>query len=128
MILQCPKVAYLRGGLPGGVVMIIAPDRDWVKVLDITQSHVFVTGPADLGLYIFILRAYPNDVPSYRNPPISTVPVRGQPPCIGECADHTQFSRRIAETFAYDAVHQQVLHMGDGLTIGIINQFPGKFK
>ena len=64
MILQCPKVAYLEGGLPGGVVTIIAPDRDWVKVLEITESHVFITGPGDLGLYIFILRAYPNDVPS----------------------------------------------------------------
>jgi len=29
---------------------------------------------------------------------------------------------------AYDAVHQQILHMADGLSIGIINQFPKKFE
>ena len=28
---------------------------------------------------------------------------------------------------AYDAVHQQILHMADGLSAGIINQFPKKF-
>lgn len=28
---------------------------------------------------------------------------------------------------AYDAVHQQILHMADGLSMGIINQFPKKF-
>ena len=28
---------------------------------------------------------------------------------------------------AYDAVHQQILHMADGLSMGIINQFPDKF-
>ena len=28
---------------------------------------------------------------------------------------------------AYDAVHQQILHMADGLSTGIINQFPKKF-
>jgi len=28
---------------------------------------------------------------------------------------------------AYDAVHQQILHMADGLSMGIINQFPNKF-
>jgi len=27
---------------------------------------------------------------------------------------------------AYDAVHQQILHMADGLSMGIINQFPKK--
>jgi hypothetical protein len=29
---------------------------------------------------------------------------------------------------AYDAVHQQILHMADGLTMGITNQFPKKFE
>jgi hypothetical protein len=29
---------------------------------------------------------------------------------------------------AYDAVHQQILHMADGLSMGIINQFPRKFE
>ena len=29
---------------------------------------------------------------------------------------------------AYDAVHQQILHMADGLSMGIINQFPKKFE
>ena len=28
---------------------------------------------------------------------------------------------------AYDEVHQQILHMADGLSMGIINQFPRKF-
>ena len=29
---------------------------------------------------------------------------------------------------AYDAVPQQILHMADGLSMGIVNQFPDKFK
>jgi hypothetical protein len=29
---------------------------------------------------------------------------------------------------AYDAVHQQILHMADGLSMGIINQFPKRFE
>jgi hypothetical protein len=29
---------------------------------------------------------------------------------------------------AYDSVHQQILHMADGLSMGIVNQFPEKFK
>lgn len=29
---------------------------------------------------------------------------------------------------AYDEVHQQILHMADGLSMGIINQFPKKFE
>lgn len=29
---------------------------------------------------------------------------------------------------AYDAVHQQILHMADGLSMGIINEFPKKFE
>jgi hypothetical protein len=28
---------------------------------------------------------------------------------------------------AYDAVHQQILPMADGLTMGIVKQFPNKF-
>jgi hypothetical protein len=28
---------------------------------------------------------------------------------------------------AYDSVHHQILHMADGLSMGIINQFPKKF-
>lgn len=33
-----------------------------------------------------------------------------------------------ADVAAYDAVHQQILHMADGLSMGIINQFPKKFE
>jgi hypothetical protein len=33
-----------------------------------------------------------------------------------------------ADVKAYDAVHQQILHMADGLTMGIVKQFPEKFK
>jgi len=33
-----------------------------------------------------------------------------------------------ADVKAYDAVHQQILTMADGLTMGIVNQFPEKFK
>lgn len=29
---------------------------------------------------------------------------------------------------AYDSVHQQILKMADGLSMGIINQFPQKFN
>jgi hypothetical protein len=29
---------------------------------------------------------------------------------------------------AYDAVHQQILQMADGLTMGLVTQFPEKFK
>jgi hypothetical protein len=29
---------------------------------------------------------------------------------------------------AYDAVHQQILHPADGLSMGIVNQFPDEFK
>ena len=29
---------------------------------------------------------------------------------------------------AYDSIHQQILHMADGLSTGIVNQFPDKFK
>lgn len=29
---------------------------------------------------------------------------------------------------AYDGVHQQILPMADGLSMGIINQFPKKFE
>jgi hypothetical protein len=32
-----------------------------------------------------------------------------------------------ADIAAYDAVHQQILKMADGLSMGIINQFPTKF-
>jgi len=28
------------------------------------------------------------------------------------------------DVVAYDSVHQQILHMADGLSMGIINQFP----
>jgi len=37
---------------------------------------------------------------------------------------HGDWSGDIA---AYDAVHQQILKMADGLSMGIINQFPTKF-
>jgi hypothetical protein len=33
-----------------------------------------------------------------------------------------------ADVAAYDAVHQQILHMADGLSMGIVNQFPKKFE
>ena len=33
-----------------------------------------------------------------------------------------------ADVKAYDAVHQQILTMADGLTMGIVNQFREKFK
>lgn len=29
---------------------------------------------------------------------------------------------------AYDAVHNHILTVADGLTMGIVKQFPGKFK
>ena len=32
-----------------------------------------------------------------------------------------------ADIAAYDAVHMQILKMADGLSMGIINQFPTKF-
>jgi len=32
-----------------------------------------------------------------------------------------------ADVAAYDSIHQQILHMADGLSTGIINQFPKKF-
>ena len=33
-----------------------------------------------------------------------------------------------ADVKAYDEVHQQILHMADGLTMGIVKQFPAKFE
>ena len=33
-----------------------------------------------------------------------------------------------ADVKAYDSVHQQILKMADGLTMGIVKQFPEKFK
>jgi hypothetical protein len=33
-----------------------------------------------------------------------------------------------ADVKAYDEVHQHILHMADGLSTGIINQFPRKFE
>jgi hypothetical protein len=33
-----------------------------------------------------------------------------------------------ADIKAYDAVHDQILHMADGLSMGIVKQFPDKFK
>lgn len=29
---------------------------------------------------------------------------------------------------AYDALHQQILHLADGLSMGIVEQFPDKIK
>jgi hypothetical protein len=33
-----------------------------------------------------------------------------------------------ADVKAYDAVHQQILKMADQLTMGVVKQFPDKFK
>jgi hypothetical protein len=33
-----------------------------------------------------------------------------------------------ADIAAYEQVHQEILHMADMLSIGIIEQFPKKFK
>jgi hypothetical protein len=33
-----------------------------------------------------------------------------------------------ADVAAYDKVHQQILHMADMLSAGIVSQYPAKFK
>jgi hypothetical protein len=33
-----------------------------------------------------------------------------------------------ADVKAYGAVHEQILHMADGLSMDIVKQFPDKFK
>jgi len=54
------------------------------------------------------------------------------------CCDHLNLATKevvarlhgdwAGEIAAYDAVQQQILHLADGLSMGIINQFPKKFR
>ena len=81
-------------------------------------------------LYIFIIRAYPNNVPNRS----SSIPLPGsawhvrlsEPDDRGSC--RTPTGNWTADIAAFDKVHEQILHMADMLTEGIVKQHPAKFS